>query len=432
LIVSIVLPAVAVAQTHNLSEAPASGENFRITIDTTLSGTMKVARDGKLEAIKLSARNEHVILERVLKIEHGLVTKMARHYGKANCATVIGEDKLQRGLRDTHQLVVAQRVGDNLLCYSPAGPLTRPELEVVSEHFDTLCLAGLLPNKEVAVEDSWKISNVTAQSVCLFEGLISQDLSGRLKEVKDGQAIITIEGKANGIELGASVKLEIKATLRYDLLSHRVVSLEWKQKDMREQGPASPIVEAESTTTLKREFLAEEPKELAKSVLAAVPSDDEPQELLKLLQHRDAAGKYAFLYGRDWHIVGETQNHLVLRLLDRGDFIAQATVAKWKSADAGKHTDPDEFKRVVAESPGWLLDEVIEATEVPSDEGRWAYRVTAKGELDGAKVVQCFYLLAGPSGDQVAVTFVMKPANATKIGTRDVALVNAIEFLSKK
>jgi len=310
--------------------------------------------------------------------------------------------------------------------------LTRQELEAVSEHFDTLCLTGLLPNKEVAVEDSWKISNATAQAVCLFEGLISHDLTGRLKEVKDGHAIIAIEGKANGIELGASVKLEIKATLRYDLLRHRIMGLEWKQKDMRDQGPASPTVEAESTTTLKREWLAEEPKELSKTVLAAVPSEDEPQELLKLLQHRDPGGKYAFLYGRDWHIVGETQNHLVMRLLDRGDFITQATVAKWKSADAGKHTDADEFKRVVAEAPGWLLDEIIEAGEVPTDEGRWMYRITAKGELDGAKVVQCFYLLAGASGDQVAVTFVMKSANATKIGTRDVALVNAIEFMSKK
>jgi hypothetical protein len=46
-------------------------------------------------------------------------------------------------------------------------------------------------------------------------------------------------------------------------------------------------------------------------------------------------------------------------------------------------------------------------------------------------VIQTYFLLAGANGDQVAVTFTMKPGNAAKIGTRDLALVNAIEFAKK-
>jgi hypothetical protein len=432
LVAVIALPTAAVAQSHNLVEAPAVGECFRVSIETNLSGTMKVVHDGKEEAVKLTAKNEHAILERVLKADKGLARKSARYYEKAVCAVAVGNDRFKRGLRDDRRLIVAQRAGDDLLCYSPAGPFTRQELEVASEHFDTLFLTGLLPDKEVAVEGSWKISNATAQAVCLLEGLISHDLTGRLKEVKDGHAIIAISGKASGIELGASVKLEITATLRYDLLSHRLASIEWKQKDLRDQGPASPAIEAESTTIIKRELLGDEPKEFSKAALASVPSEDDPPELLKLLQHTDAASKYSCLYARDWHIVGETENFLVLRLLDRGDFMAQATIAKWKKADAGKHTEPNEFKQSIALAPGWQLDDVIESGEVPTDEGRWIYRVTAKGELDGAKVIQTYFLLAGANGDQVAITFTMKPGNAAKIGTRDLALVNAIEIIGKK
>jgi hypothetical protein len=77
------------------------------------------------------------------------------------------------------------------------------------------------------------------------------------------------------------------------------------------------------------------------------------------------------------------------------------------------------------------MEEIAEAGETPTDEGRYIYRITAKGTQDGIKVMQIFVLLAGPQGDQVVVTFTMKPANATKIGTRDLALVNAIEFLKK-
>jgi len=121
----------------------------------------------------------------------------------------------------------------------------------------------------------------------------------------------------------------------------------------------------------------------------------------------------------------------VLRLMERGDFIAQATITAWNKEDAGKHTSVEEFKRQIARTPSWELEEVAEAGEIPTDEGRYLYRFAARGELDGTKVVQNFVLLAGPNGDQCVITFTMKPANAGKIGTRDLALVNAIEFMKR-
>ena len=61
----------------------------------------------------------------------------------------------------------------------------------------------------------------------------------------------------------------------------------------------------------------------------------------------------------------------------------------------------------MSESPGWQMDEIVDAGEVPWDGGRWVYRITARGSLDGTKVVQNFILLAGPKGDQIVVTFTM-------------------------
>ena len=124
-------------------------------------------------------------------------------------------------------------------------------------------------------------------------------------------------------------------------------------------------------------------------------------------------------------------SHVVRRLLDRGDFVAQAVIAPYKPAGAGKHISPDEFRTVVAQSPGWQMEEMVDAAEVPTDAGRWCYRVTARGTMEGVPVVQSFYVLAAPSGEQMVVTFTMKPSHAGKVGTRDVALVNAIEIGKK-
>ena len=418
-------------QTYPLAEAPKPGECFRVRIDASLTGALKVQRDDKPAAIKLSASSGHAILERILSAPNGAVRKVARYYEKAQSTITIGEDRVERSLRDDRKLIVAQRNDEALLCYSPAGPLTRTELEVTAEHFDTLALTGILPGKGVALDESWKLSNATVQALCLFEGLVSHDLTAKLKEVKDGAAVIAIEGKASGIETGALANLTITATARYDLLSHRLTDLEWKQKDVRDQGPASPAIEVETSITLKRSLLTEEPKELTEVALVGVPKEETPPGLLVQLSHRDPKGRYQFLYGREWHVVGQTDIHLVLRLIDRGDFIAQATLTPWKSLPAGKHVTPDEFKQAVSETPGWQMEEIIDSAEVPTDPGRWAYRITARGETDGVKVVQSFYVIAGPEGDHVVVTFTAKPSNLSKIGTRDAALVNAIEFLKK-
>jgi hypothetical protein len=46
-------------------------------------------------------------------------------------------------------------------------------------------------------------------------------------------------------------------------------------------------------------------------------------------------------------------------------------------------------------------------------------------------VVQNFYVLATSGGDQMILTFTMRPAGAPRLGTRDLELVNAIEFARK-
>ena len=52
-----------------------------------------------------------------------------------------------------------------------AGCLTREELDV-TDHFDTLAVTGMLPTKEVAIGETWKLGNVAAQALCHFQGLL--------------------------------------------------------------------------------------------------------------------------------------------------------------------------------------------------------------------------------------------------------------------
>ena len=60
-------------------------------------------------------------------------------------------------------------------------------------------------------------------------------------------------------------------------------------------------------------------------------------------------------------------------------------------------------------------------------DGRWVYRLSALGQLDGVPVLQNFYLVASPSGEQAVVAFSLNPKQADKLGARDLSFVGSLE-----
>jgi hypothetical protein len=430
LVLAMLIAGPAHAQTCPLTESPQANESFALHLSLTLAGEMTVHQEGQTVKLKIAAQAEHGFRERVLAVQKDgpLVTKAARYYDDARAAITVDGATSQRTLRADRRLIVAQRPQDALLCYCPQGSLTREEMETVSEHFDTLALAGLLPGKDVAVGDTWKVGNPAAQALCLFDGLVENDLTGKLTEVRNGEALIAIAGIARGIELGAQAKVAVTATAKFDLSRKRLTALEWKQKDDRDQGPASPAITVETTTTVTRKPI-EEPKELTDVALAGVPQGFDVPAPLTLVSIRDVKERFNLNAGRDWQVVSQTDSRLVLRLLDRGDFVAQATVTPWAKADAGQHLDAKEFREQMLASPGWQAEDVLQEGDLPNQPvGRYVYRLTARGEMDAVKVVQCFYLVASPKGEQVVVAFTLKLTQVNKLGARDMVLVDGLEL----
>jgi hypothetical protein len=414
------------AETYNLAEAVKAGDCFQLQLEMKLTGELRVFKGGTTVPFKLEATCRHTFPERVLAVgTSGAVEKTARVYEAAQAVIKAGEDRSERTLRPERRLVVVQRHKDQTLAYSPAGTLTREELDLTGGHFDTLALAGVLPGKAVAVGDTWKVPSGVVQALCNFEGLTEQALTGKLEGAQDQVATFSLTGTAAGIDLGALVKLTIQATGRFDLKTGRLVALDWKQKDERDQGPISPATVVESTTTLSRKVI-EQPASLSDVALVSVPPDEVPGPMLQL-DYRDPKGRFGLLHGREWHQVAATGEHVVLRLMDRGDFVAQVTLTPWTPAAKGKHLSPEEFKAAMNETSGWRPEKELQAGEVPSSDGHWVYRYSVLGQLDGVAVLQNFYLVAGPGGEQVVLAFTMTPKQVDKLGARDLSLVGSLE-----
>jgi hypothetical protein len=159
-----------------------------------------------------------------------------------------------------------------------------------------------------------------------------------------------------------------------------------------------------------------------------MPDGFDPPLPMTQLFYRDAKSRFDLVYAREWLTVSQTNEHLVMRMLDRGDFVAQVTITPWSQARPGEHLSGEAFQQQMAKVPGWEQTDVLQVGEVPSDGGRWIYRLSALGQLEGVKVLQNFYLVAGPGGEQVVLAFTMTQAQAEKLAARDLALAGSIDF----
>lgn len=420
----------ALAQPVNLTEKTTLGERGTFAIDLDLKGNLIVAINNGKQSIPLEAKAKHRFTERTLAMSDGLPSTTARFYTEATASATLENDKSTRSLPADRKLIVAKRYPDGLVCFAPNGPLNRDELDLVSDHFNPQCLSGLLPGKVVNIGDTWSLTDIATQVACLFNATIKTTLSGKLTAVKDGVAMFTINGEAEGIENGAKVSLTVTATGTFDVTSGHIIGLTWKQKDDREQGAVNPASQVEATVTLKRETPAAEPKELSEESLSNIPIGNLSTRYTDI-RYIDPKGRYQIVHPREWHITGQTDSHLVMRLLDRGEFIAQATVSVWSKMEPGKHFSADEFKKAVATAPGWTPVKTLMERELVAPVGRWHYQVMMEGKMEAVPVIQTFYLLAGPQGDQIAVTVAAKTDKAKAIGNRDLNLINAIEFGKK-
>ncbi|MGL4554856.1 MAG: hypothetical protein ACRC33_27125 [Gemmataceae bacterium] len=414
-------------QGGNLGEMVKPGDCFQYTLDMKLTGELRIKKETGPATVKLSAAAAHAYTERVLASADATASRAVRAYDAVKVAIDAGADRTERSLRPARRLIVAQRHKDERLVYCPAGALTRGEIDAVGDHFDTLAVAAVLPGKDVKPGEGWKVGSAAAQALCNLEGVTESKLEGKLVKVVVDQATFAVAGTVKGVENGAQVTCAVEATGVYDLKANRLVKLEWAQKDERDQGPVSPASTIQTRVVVTRKPV-EMPAELNDVGTVGVPDGYAPPAAMTFVEHRDPKGRFALYHAREWQLTAVTADHAVFRCLDRGDFIAQATVTPWTKAQKGKHLEPEEFKKAMHNTSGWRPERELQAEAVPSADGKYIYRLSVTGQLDGVPVLQNFFLVANADGDQAVVTFTMSQKNVDKLGARDLSLAGGLEL----
>jgi hypothetical protein len=396
-------------------------------ITTTVEGELRGEGERKSAPVRVRGNGKHELAERILATSGGLPNHILRSYKQASVEVHVAGERQVKTLRPQRSCILYGRLPDGSRGFCPQGPLTRDELEIVTEHLAPSMLAGLLPGKVVTVGQSWKVGDAILGEVCLLDAVVESQVEGKLLSIEEGFAEFTIQGKVRGIDKGAQVTLQVEGKGRYDRRSGRIVECRWVQEDERTAGWWNPASRLRIQVHVQHQKLEVPESECSRAAVLNPQMWQQPKAELLRLEVEGPKKSYRLTYGREWYILGETTDHLILRLVDQGVPIAQLTLTHWRRAFGNRTGQIAEFRKAVAATPGWKPDKLLHEGEVDTG-GRSAYRIIQEGKIGDQKIIQRFWLITTPHGEQLVMTVTLPPEHQQRFGDKDVELIRNLTF----
>jgi hypothetical protein len=148
-----------------------------------------------------------------------------------------------------------------------------------------------------------------------------------------------------------------------------------------------------------------------------------------MLIHEAMRDEFRLTYDRRWYITGDYPTRLTLRLLDRGELIAQCHISPVSKKAAERQSTLEEYQRDVQFALGERFGELTNASQWEDARGQRVYCVAARGKVDELPIVWRYYLMAHPHGQRVAIAFTVEEGLAARLGDLDQNLVRGLEIL---
>lgn len=434
-----VASSASAAERAEMKEEATDGRVFKVGVQLSVAGKV-YAQPGPDKALKLQAAGQFNYQERRLagtgRDAESLRT--IRYYDKAAAAIQAGDQNSRPELRDSLRLIVAQGQTEGVEVFSPSGPLTYNELDLLRTPGDSLAALALLPEDRVEVGEIWKPAEWVLPLLTGVEAAEKSQLTCKLESIKSGTAQVTFKGETLGAILGAAASINVEGHYLWDLEQKHLKHLELTQTEKRTIGTVSPGLDVTAKVIVTREVIAK-PMRFSDTEIAQIPL--EPNDASRLLMFDSPAWNVRFFHDRKWHLFHQTGDIAVLRLLDKGGLITQCNIKKLPDAEPGKHVPEETFRADIQRTLGKGFQEIIQAEQIKLRDGLYVYRVIAVGtlerkndkkEIEAAPMQWIYYLVANPEGRQIAFVFTLDPKLSADLKSRDLSTVGGIEFLPAK
>jgi hypothetical protein len=399
-----------------------------VSASLTVQGEMRVSGEGKPLRLPMSVDGTFAYDEARLDDSGSLPHRRAARYYRSAAATIKVDSRTDSpSLRDDRRLIQVSSSKDGIVISSPSGPLTREELELIDVPANSLVIDTLLPAKEVKPGDSWTPAADSVGRLLGLDAVAHSEVQCKLQDVHETNAEISIAGPLNGAVGGVATEIELDGKGLFDLERNRLVSIQLRIKERRSAGFVSPGFRVVATLKMDIAPLAGSDQLTDEVIKSLIKEHGEPVPPLAL---QPRAGTYQLVYDRRWHVTRDEPELAVLRLIDRGELIAQCNISPLAKLPAETRFTLEDFQSDVEHVLGERFARFESAAERKTQSGLRLLRVVAAGTASDLPIEWRYYLAIDPEGRRVALTFTMESNLADRFADADQMIVESLEMLA--
>jgi hypothetical protein len=297
------------AQQHvTLRETLQPGTQYSVSCRVEVSGTLTLAPEkgqSTAKSLKVSGNSALDYQERVLALgKDQQVDRTIRLYRKLEFQRTVGDQQQQSTLRPAVRRLVILRHNQVEVPFSPDGPMTWNELDMIRTDVFSPALVGLLPPQAVGIGQTWDATTTAVQELTDLEKVEGGSVTCKLDQLQvlggRPHARITFSGAVRGVGEDGPTRHAVDGYLLFDRESNHIayVSMRGLQHLVDKEGKTAGSVEGTFTMTRRPEAV----KELADQALQGLklePNEDNTQ----LLYDNPELG-VKFLHPRRWRVAG--------------------------------------------------------------------------------------------------------------------------------
>ena len=385
---------------------------------------MKTTRFGVVEEkVKVSGSQSY---EQWLSYQRATqLCRAVRYYHDVQSKVSIGEGQVKPVLRMDRKLIVDQYQLDQHHLYSPQGKLTRDELDLVNTQLSPTLFYQLLPQTPVNTGDSWQLDSSHLSAILALDAVAQNDVKATLESVENGQAIIFCQGEVAGGVNGVLTEVQLTLRALYDISSRSFPKVSLEMTERRGIGHAKPGLEVTARVVVEsapvKEFIT-----LSDSLIQKCnrPMTDQ-DTLLSLVPVADAI---ELELSRDWHVMMDQPELLVMRQVIRGDLVSQCSLSRLRPLGDKQRMTIELLKQQIQKSLGERLAEFTETQQQPL-QGKYRHlRVSAVGLVGEVTFQWVYHHVTDITGNQYLFVFTIPNDKVSQFGLQDRQVVKSFVF----
>ena len=329
-------------------------------------------------------------------------------------------------LREDRQLIASSAQSpEAVVLFSPLGPLTRDELDLIDVPANSAIINDLLPRKTVGIGETWKLESALLPAILGVEAIARQDIQCQLARIDDGSAVVEAQGSVSGASGGVATEIQLAAKYAYDLTQKRIAWFAMSLREQRSVGHAQPglkgTIRLQMALSPRSEVPALHADVLSDLQLAVGPHN-------QLLEFVSPNGNFELLTSRQWHEMLDQEDACVLRLVDRGDLVAQCNLTALPPMEDGVPFTLNDFQNDIKTVLDAKFGEFVTATEKVNDNGLHVMRAMASGLASEVPINWVYYHITNEQGRRVSCVFTFESDLMARFEAADEALISSFRF----